>query len=239
MNILVLDIGNTKIKLYIEHKNNKYYKEFLSLPQLIRHINNLQIKEYNVIISDVRNVKNKVLEIIKDAKKIILFNNNIKLPIRVEYKTPKTLGSDRIATAVGAYSIFGDIPLLVINSGTAITIDIVENGIFKGGVISPGIIMRFKALYKFTKKLPLIKKFNDTNISFPSKSTKNCIISGVIYGIANELNGYIDDFNNKHNGKIILTGGDCFILEKYLKKPIFVERFLTINGLINILKMNV
>lgn len=240
MNILVLDIGNTKIKLYIENNNKKLYKEFFRVPQLIKYLNNLQIKDYNVIISDVRNIKNKIQQSTKKAKNLIILNNDIKLPIKIDYKTPKTLGSDRVAAAVGAYSNFGNIPLLVVNSGTAITIDVIDCGTFKGGVISPGIITRFKALYKFTGKLPLITKFTDSQITFPAKSTESCIISGVIHGIVNELNAYIDDFNKKHiNGKVILTGGDCFILEKYIKKPIFVEKFLTIHGLVNILKMNV
>ncbi|MCX7954664.1 MAG: type III pantothenate kinase [Bacteroidales bacterium] len=240
MNILAIDIGNTKIKYYKEYNGKKEYKEIITSIALLRELRRLPINEYYVIVSDVRNIINKIKPYLKTAKKLILFNKNIKLPIKVSYKTPFTLGNDRIAAAVGAFVVYGNIPILIINAGTAITIDLVENGTFLGGAISPGIAMRFKALNEFTSKLPLVKEFKKCNIIYPAKTTKSCIKTGVIKGVVNELNAYINEFEEKYeNGKVVLTGGDYFVLEKYLKKPIFVEKFLTISGLINILKMNV
>ena len=102
----------------------------------------------------------------------ISFRIDRSSPFKIAYDTPETLGTDRIAGMAGAFSMFPLSDLLLIDAGTAITYDYLSEGIYKGGNISPGLNMRFRALNKFTGKLPLLT-FAD-NFSNPGRNTYRC-----------------------------------------------------------------
>jgi len=165
-------------------------------------------------------------------------SHSLKLPITIDYKTPNTLGKDRIAGAVGAQSLFLKENILIIDAGTCITYDVVEaNGTYIGGSISPGMLMRFKSLNNFTHKLPLVpyREFNELT----GKTTEESILSGVISGIAFEMHGFINGYLEKYSSlKIILTGGDAVYFEKTLKNDIFVNSNIVLIGLKEILNYN-
>ncbi len=164
------------------------------------------------------------------------------IPILNRYATPATLGADRLAAAVGAYyaarRIHGTahVPVLIIDSGTAITYDFVTaGGEFLGGNISPGIHTRFRALHEFTSQLPLIappdRPLPPHTLSL-GNSTQTAIASGVMEGVRLEIEGYIRHFVLKYpNVLIFLTGGDSFHFDETLKKRIFAENFLVLQGL--------
>jgi type III pantothenate kinase len=146
---------------------------------------------------------------------------------------------DRLAAAVGARELFPDRDLLVIDAGTAITLDLIEaNGTFSGGNISPGLRSRFRALHEFTQKLPLIEESDQWPLI--GQSTEEAIRAGVINGIIFELDGMIDQLKKKYpNIQPVLTGGDAGFFERRLKNPIFVKFEITLIGLNRILEYNV
>ncbi len=237
---LIVDIGNTFTKLGVSDKTNK-------ITNLVSFTNNnQQIYDYivsysikNAIISNVGSNNFKLIELLKNLEiPSIFFNHKTPIPIKNLYSTPETLGVDRLAAIVGAFSLFKNKNILIIDAGTALTIDFInEKAEYLGGNISPGIEMRFKALNKFTSKLPLVSKSN--NFNYIGNSTKNAIISGVQQGMINEIEGYINNFSKKYkNLKVILTGGDSFFFEKNIKNTIFANSELVLYGLNYILQYN-
>lgn len=140
---------------------------------------------------------------------------------RVGYATPETLGFDRIANCVGGMSLFAGRPLLVIDSGTAITYNYVdENGVFIGGNIAPGMEMRFRGLHQFTARLPYVEPRDQ--YGGIGLTTETAIRNGVMEGILFEVEGYIARFRDDHvNPKIIVTGGNSSFLEGRLPAEVY------------------
>lgn len=170
------------------------------------------------------------------AERVFWLDKDTPVPIKLEYRTPHTLGSDRLAAAVGAMNEAPGRNILIVDAGSAITIDFVDsNGTFRGGNISPGVKMRLEALHKFTERLPFIDKEGDTpTIGY---DTNTAIRSGVIHGICHEIDGYITDFKNKYPDLLVfLTGGDEKTLINKIKSHIFADRFLVAKGLNYILE---
>lgn len=155
------------------------------------------------------------------------------LPIQNKYSTPSTLGTDRLASVVGAY--FHDsnklCPALCIDCGTAITYDfITADGQYLGGNISPGVSMRLRSLHEFTSRLPLVDK--DGEIPPIGNSTETAIRSGVITGVRHEIIGYIDTYKVKYPDlNVFFTGGDAINFVYPSKKCTFVDDFLVLKGL--------
>ncbi|MBQ2126405.1 MAG: type III pantothenate kinase, partial [Bacteroidaceae bacterium] len=166
---------------------------------------------------------------------IIRFNNCMPLPLEINYRTPETLGSDRIAAAVGAWYEASGRNMLVIDAGSAITIDFIgKDGKYNGGNIAPGIKMRLKALHEYTDRLPLIEKEGDTPAL--GYNTETAIRSGVINGICHEIDGYINEFMQKYCDVLVfLTGGDEKPLKNRIKNRIFADKYLVAKGLNRIL----
>ena len=171
--------------------------------------------------------------------KLIRVRSGLKLPLKISYKTPETLGADRLANAVGAVHINPGRNCLVIDAGTCIKYDLITaDGTYPGGMISPGIAMRFKALHKFTGKLPALK--NDGNIpALIGQSTDGSMRSGVINGAFLEAEGVIGKLESEYGQlDVILTGGDAGLFEGTLKNTIFAAPHLTLTGLKVILDHN-
>lgn len=159
------------------------------------------------------------------------------LPFAIDYDTPATLGTDRLAAIAGAYNETGNANILVIDAGTAITYDLLINGKYCGGAISPGISMRFKALHYFTGRLPLVEA--GTCYQFPAKSTLEGIKCGVINGVVFEINKYICQFEEKFTDPaVIITGGDCRFLAEKTDSRHIIEPDLVMKGLNIILEYN-
>ena len=128
-------------------------------------------------------------------------------PFEIDYGTPETLGADRLAAAAGALLHHPGADLLVIDAGSALTIDEVTGGAFRGGSISPGLSMRFRSLHEYTGRLPLVTE--RSGFTFPGKTTRDAIAGGVMMGLAYEIIEYIRTFEKKyHNPVAVITGGD-------------------------------
>ncbi|MDX5483101.1 MAG: type III pantothenate kinase [Hymenobacteraceae bacterium] len=162
------------------------------------------------------------------------------LPVSNHYKTPQTLGADRIAGAVGANYLFPGRNCLVFDAGTCITHDYIDSqGGYYGGGIAPGLTMKFKALHTFTQRLPLVQQI-DSGFPLTGQTTQESIQSGVLAGTVAELNGIIQAYTeNAADLVVILCGGDAGFFETKLKGRIFVIPELVLIGLHRILIHNV
>jgi len=171
--------------------------------------------------------------------RFVRFGPDTPVPIANAYGTPGTLGSDRLAAAVGAVSLYGaDKNMLVVDLGSAITVDTVLCGTFVGGNISPGASMRFKALHYYTASLPLCS-LPEGDSPLAGASTREAIEAGVVRGIAGELDGYIEECRRLHGDiTVVFTGGDANYFAGKLKNTIFVNPRLVVIGL-NVILENI
>lgn len=238
---LVIDVGNTLQKIAIFGNNDTIVDFFVQNNPDINCFEKL-FSKYTIkraIISSVGKLDSSVIEWIRQHTQTLIFSSKCQLPITLNYSTPQTLGTDRIAAAVGAYSLFPENDVLSIMAGTCLVTDFINsNGEYLGGSISPGLEMRLKSLNTFTAKLPLVEL---TKIDFTTgNSTENSILSGVINGIVFEIDGFIAKYSELYPDlKVILSGGNSELLQNYLKKSIFAAQNPVLIGLHKILKLNV
>jgi len=237
---LIIDQGNTYCKLAVFNQNDEVVYETTE-KKLSVEIINLILEKYEIgkgIISTVKNPDKEINDYL--YSKLDFFcelNGDIKLPLLIEYKS-KTLGADRIAAAVGAWALQPERPLLIIDMGTAITIDFVDsNGIFKGGNISPGLRLRFNALHNYTDRLPEVEPVIDFETF--GTDTVSAIRAGVMQGILSEIEEYIRTYKKNYPHLFtFLTGGDLIYFAEKLKNGIFVSKNLVLVGLNRILNHN-
>ena len=238
---MVIDIGNTRMKvaLFVNDSldgvlsfSNRAHKKVADLLE--------KTSPERGILSNVSKLNKPVANLFKKNMEVIDFKHNTAVPISINYRTPKTLGTDRIANAVGAHTKYPERNILIIDFGTCIKFDIVTaEGSFEGGAISPGVMMRFKSMSKMTGKLPRIKEWKDSEEIWPGKDTRSSMASGVIQGIQSEILRYMD-ISSEHyeNLKVLATGGDFGFFDKAFKNLIFAHPYLTLEGLHEILKFN-
>jgi type III pantothenate kinase len=232
---LVLDFGNTRIKAGLFEKDilKKTLVEFDML-EIISALKNFQIDK--IFVASVVELH---METIKEIEKIgnpIFFNATTPTPISNFYQSVNTLGSDRLAAVCGAYQLFKGSAFLVIDAGTCIKYNYTDkNGNFIGGGISPGLAMRFKAMNKFTDKLPLIA-FDENYHDLIGNNTQSSIRMGAQLGMIAEVRGIIELYKQMDASiNIVLTGGDAAFLQKGLKNGIFADPDLILKGLNSIL----
>lgn len=237
MNIVV-DSGNTYSKIgWFSGDNLIRYEmrlSFLELIQMIQH----ELPEY-IIYSSVNRSLNDFLEALDRDIPVLNLSGETSVPVKKNYETPHTLGADRVAAACGASWMFPGKDILVIDMGTSITYDLVDSKmVFQGGLISPGVRMRFNALHTFTKRLPLFDPEKDPG--FIGKSTKLAIQSGVMNGTLAEIEGIIERYRHEIPSLcVVICGGDVPFFESSLKPPIFAVPELVLIGLNRILIYNV
>ena len=237
---LVVDIGNNFFKLGIFENSNLVFSFFDKNDKIDVEIEKI-IRSYtkitSALISNVSSIKiNDILN--KLNIKIYELDSTFIFPFKLNYKTPESLGNDRLALAAAATILFPNSNNLVIDAGTCITIDFIDNNNrFIGGSISPGVKMRYDSLNHYTANLPLLKSEN--NFNYPGDSTNASIHAGIIGGVSNEINGFIKQINSRNNKvNVILTGGDAKILSKTLKITIFANQNFILEGLNSILNLN-
>lgn len=142
--------------------------------------------------------------------RVLHVNGLTPVPLVIAYRTPETLGADRLAAAVGAAALMPAAEVLVIDVGTCITLDrVTADGRYLGGNISLGMGMRLRALHDQTARLPLV----GTDGPQPDfgYDTATAIRSGVIQGMAREIEGYVARFQRLHErSKVFLTGGNAY-----------------------------
>jgi len=233
MTEIAIDIGNssTKWAIFADHEILKSGRDSKKAEDVL--------EELIAFYPESSIVASSVVQIDFESDKLLRVTHQTSLPIRIDYKTPTTLGMDRIVAAVGAQALFPVQNCLIVDLGTCITLDFLsEDGVFQGGAISPGLNMRFKALNKGTDLLPLLQ-LNESEIGLPGKTTSASIQNGVFYGILDEISGTIQRYENQFGKlKVVLTGGDMNVFESRLKNDIFADAELVLKGLHEISRFN-
>lgn len=190
------------------------------------------------MLATVRHVSDELLVQLRSRMQLEVLDHHTRLPFVIDYQTPETLGRDRIAAVAAAYGRFPKQDVLVIDMGSCITYDFIDSGgVYRGGAISPGMQMRFRAMQHFTDKLPLATAVEDAVL--PGKSTMQSLQAGVMCGLEAELNGMIAHFEALSSGlKVIVGGGDNNFFDKKFKISIFATSNLVLEGLKVIMEYN-
>ena len=221
---LTIDNGNTSVKVafFIGSQvvaTNRFLRRNIRL--LDRFISTYK-PETAIICSTASSSASQRIEQLAEqrCRSLLRLTHETPMPIRLGYRTPQTLGRDRIATAVGAWGIAQRLDsasdVLIIDAGTAITYDLVTaDGCFVGGNIAPGLALRFKSLHEHTGLLPLVEPDGDTPVV--GYDTLTAIRSGVLLGVLGEIKSYIADLRLSHpNLMTFITGGDGRLLHNRL-----------------------
>ncbi|MBR9915862.1 MAG: type III pantothenate kinase [Algicola sp.] len=238
---LIVDVGNTQVKLAIYYNNQLKKKLVGTLDNFETMIARLFQEYENItraIVSSVGKLKTSQIKFLEKKVKLLVLSHELDLPFTNLYTTPETLGVDRIALVSASVQQFPHKSVLIIDAGTCITYDFMTaSNDYLGGAISPGIRLRYKALNQLTANLPLLEtRKPDTLIG---DSTQNAIHSGVVFGVLNEIDGIINAYAEKYSDlTVILTGGDAKFLSNQLKNSIFANSNFLLEGLNFILEYN-
>ncbi len=224
--ILTVDVGNTRIKAAVFEGDTILESFVFDEKELENKIENI-LKEFQfivqIVVSSVGDVEKQSFLAFEKEVKVHFVSNEDIFPFVNNYGTPKTLGVDRMVLAAGATLLYPNQNRLIIDAGTCITYDFVdENNVYQGGAIAPGLRLRYESLHQFTAKLPLLSV--ESPEGYIGKSTSGSIHSGVVNGLVYEIDGFIDEYKAAcKNIIIILTGGDTVFLAKRLKNTIFAN----------------
>ncbi len=240
MNLLI-DIGNTRTKAALFQGDSLVHVGIIELAgpgSMYRFLG--EYTPERMLISSVLKELPGFLDEFSKTIRCIEFTASTPIPLKNEYKSASTLGSDRLAAAVGAWKRYPSAHLLVIDAGTCIKYNYVTPaGEYMGGGISPGIVMRFKAMHAFTGKLPELEPEFDFS-TLCGASTHDSLQSGVMNGVVDEVDGMINRYTEQYPQlKTVLTGGNYHFFEDRLKNRIFAHPNLVLEGLNEILEYNV
>ncbi len=235
---IAVDIGNTRIKSG-EFDGNEL-GEVLYWNSLMELYSNKKEETGQWMFCTVKGNNQEIHQIFKDTDYHILSMDS-PMSISLDYKTPETLGMDRVSALIGAQNLFPDRNILVIDMGTCNTYDILDKrGVFRGGVIAPGFRLRMKAMHHFTKELPDISE--EWELFAHSKlgqTTKECLKTGSFDATILEIDGFIDLFQKEFEElSVVLTGGDASHFESKLKGPIFARSNLVLRGLNTVMNLH-
>ena len=220
---LVLDIGNTAVK-WAAFEGRTLTEQGFDLPMD-------KLSEAEAVLACASG------KLPDTAYDIPLLSAETPLPIHLDYKTPETLGPDRIAAACGAWSLHHGADCLIIDAGTCITVDFLDHdGVYHGGAILPGVGMNLKALHTFTAKLPLINITPGHKAPVLGRSTEESIVAGTLGATLLALAGYVALYRQKSPSlQVLLTGGDADLLMQGGTAGWRLEPHLTLTGLNEIL----
>jgi len=237
---LIIDVGNTRVKAAV-FKGDTLQKSFSfahsEIEDQLKKIKKTFQIEYT-ITAKVTSVVDVHLQNRFKKEHFIEVSNRTPVPFKNAYKTPETLGIDRIALAAAAVSRFPNRNCLVIDAGTCITYDFMNHKKeYLGGAISPGVNMRYTALHAYTNGLPSLNPEQPKELI--GTNTEASIHSGIINGVINEMEGVISCYRIKYPDlTVVLTGGDTNFLAKQLKSSIFANQNFLLEGLNSILIFN-
>jgi type III pantothenate kinase len=233
--ILVVDVGNTRVKVAVFEKDT-LLDHFVFQKELLEKKIATILKKHesltDLVVASVGNVEKEVFMSFEKQLKVHFISKDTPMPFENRYATPKTLGIDRMVLAAGAVLSFPEQNRLVIDAGTCITYDFINSkNQYLGGAIAPGIRLRYAALNNYTANLPLLTladyqkhEISDDCSGFIGNSTEQSIHIGVLNGVVHEIDGFIEQYRKEYsNFIIILTGGDTDFLAKRLKNTIFAN----------------
>lgn len=237
---MIIDIGNTVAKL-VAFDGDEPVEEIRTCNDSLSALGAFATKYAftHGIVGTVKGLTAEAEEQLRSLKiPILRFSHQTPVPITNRYKSPETLGADRLAAAVGASSLKPGKDLLIIDAGTCVTYEVIDaKGNYWGGNIAPGMQMRLRSLNEFTAKLPLVSAEGD--VPGMGYDTETAIRSGVLRGMKYEIEGYIRSMRRKYPHLLVfLTGGDKINFDTTIKSIIFADKFIVPRGLNKILDYN-
>lgn len=239
---LIIDVGNTLVKVAVFQNSSILFQESFQKKIFEKKIEKILLNYSeinNSILSSVENHHESWIVQLKEKTNFLQLSSETPVFFKNQYASPKTLGIDRIALMAAASFTYKNKNVLVIDAGTCITYDFLnKNNEYLGGVISPGLHMRAKAMHEFTAKLPYVT-INESEIDILGKDTQQCLKIGVVKATALEIDGFINEYKKRFEDlTVILTGGDRQILSKNVKNSIFAPSNFLLEGLNYILEFN-
>ena len=232
MKNLLIDLGNTRAKA-CEEQGGAFYDEFneASAEALLAALQATGRRYGKCLVCSVTDESPILPGLRQLAGEVQVLSAQTPLPVRLGYESPATLGPDRIAAVVGAWSLQPGRPALVIDLGTAVTYDLIDAmGVYLGGNIAPGVRLRLEALHEKTGRLPLVTAAPAQRLV--ATTTSEAILNGVMQGIRFEIEGYRRALSKKYPSILtFLTGGDAKFFEIPAKSGIFVVPNLTLVGM--------
>ena len=241
---LCFDFGNTRLKCGV-FINDHLTEVFTINDHSTETIKELisKYKPVKTILSSVVEHNIEIEKILSETSSFYKLSAQTRLPFTTPVGKPETIGADRLALAAAAVYFYKGMNNLVIGLGSCITYNFINKyNSFLGGSISPGMEMRFKSMNDYTAKLPLIKidtKVIGWNFPLVGYDTKTNLLSGVLLGMASEIDGIINSYKNKYNNlNVLLTGGDSNYFSHYIKNKIIADADLIFKGLFAISEAN-
>jgi type III pantothenate kinase len=236
---ICFDFGNTRLKAGIFKEGELLEVSVLQKGDIseIEAILDKWAPE-KTILSSVIHHDHQIEGLLEAKSKFHLLGPSTQINFTTPVGKPETIGADRLALVSAAVDLYPNQHNLIISLGTCITYNFVTNGHeFLGGSISPGTQMRFRAMHEQTALLPLITPSSE--FTLVGYDTKTNLLSGVILGIAAEIDGIIAAYEAKYaNFNVLLTGGDICYFVPHLKKRIFADPNLIFKGLYAICEKN-
>ncbi len=237
---LCFDFGNTRLKCAVFE--GKELKEVLVLENDDTNSIESILDQYQpkkAILSSVINHNTELETLLAERTRFHKLGHTSKLPFTTPVGKPETIGADRLAICAAAVDLFPNTHNLAIGLGTCITYNYINKSHeFLGGSISPGMTMRFRAMHEQTALLPMVEP--DHHFPLIGFDTKTNLQSGVIMGMAKEIDGIIDAYALKFNNfNVLLTGGDMAFFVPHLKNRIFADPYLIFKGLYAICEHNI
>jgi type III pantothenate kinase len=236
---LCFDFGNTRKKVAVFHGNE--IREAIVLADDSREtLQGLidRFKPAKSILSSVIDHDPVVEDLLTANSRFHKLSHLTKVSFTTPVGKPQTIGADRLALSAAAVLNYPKKHNLVIGLGTCVTYNFINKyHEFIGGGISPGLEMRLKSLNYYTAKLPVVKA--DSNVPLMGYDTETNILSGVVLGLAKEIDGFIEAYREKYgNFNVLLTGGDIVYLGALIKNKIFADPDLIFKGLYAISEVN-
>lgn len=232
MGELVIDIGNTRMKMVLVTQGRPGKPQGAPTGDLaaVRAYCG-QRKPERIIVGSVAQEALAFISRLEEWAPVVVIKADGPSPVRSRYASPDSLGVDRLANVVAAAKLFPHRAVVVIDLGTCITYDLLdEHAVYHGGAITPGLAMRAKAMHDHSARLPLVDHTRPAEL--PGRDTTESLVVGVQHGSALEMAGFIAEFRKKHPRLlVVLTGGDAVWAAGNLKNGIFVHPSLTLIGL--------
>lgn len=239
MKTLCVDLGNTRMKAALFEDGHLLQSQVLEGDGEASIVDLLdRYQPEKSILSSVIHHSKAIEEVLANSTSFHLLSHASVLSFTVPVGKPEEMGADRIALASAAIHLFPGKNNLVIGLGSCITYNFINAfNQFLGGSISPGMDMRFRSMHEYTALLPLVQK--EWNFPLIGYDTKTNLLSGVIMGMAKEIEGIVGEYEEKYsNFNVLLTGGDCTYFARLLKKQIFADPDLLYKGLYAISETN-
>ena len=239
MTTLCFDFGNTRLKVAV-FKDNKMQEAIVLKDDSEATLHELLAihKPEHSILSSVIKHNPQTENILASQSTFHKLSASTKINFTTPVGKPETIGADRLALVAAAVHFYPKKNNLIIGLGSCITYNFVNQyHQFLGGGISPGMDMRFKAMHDFTALLPLEKE--TWNIPLIGYDTRTNLQSGVLNGMAAEIEGIIHKYEEKYsNFNVVLTGGNSSYFAGQLKTRIFADHNFLFKGLYALSQLN-